>query len=137
MQDLWHEGTPVLGRCPNASIRWLGRTPGAGTTPPRSMASADDRAPSLQNDQDVVHPPKTMTETITIVVYIVLALALAGFGAFIARTMRDNRERALEDAKPKIAGDDQLEGRAMRPEAFDEPSEADLKMMGDLLGEEE
>lgn len=78
-----------------------------------------------------------MTETITIVVYIVLALALAGFGAFIARTMRDNRERALEDAKPKIAGDDQLDGRAMRPEAFDEPSEADLKMMGDLLGEEE
>ena len=101
------------------------------------MASADDRAPSLQNDQDAVHPPETMTETITIVVYIVLALALAGFGAFIARTMRDNRERALEDAKPKIAGDDQLEGRAMRPEAFDEPAEAGLKMMGDLLGEEE
>jgi len=56
---------------------------------------------------------------------------------FIVNRMRENRARMLSESGPSIAGQDQLEGGAKDPSAFDEPDEDALQEMADLLGEEE
>tara|TARA_B100001564_G_scaffold127406_1_gene106366 strand:+ start:24 stop:263 length:240 start_codon:yes stop_codon:yes gene_type:complete len=72
------------------------------------------------------------TVTVTTVLAGLMFLALVGFVVWKAR---QNRAAAVSKAAPKVAGEDPLEGGARRPEAFEEPSDEDLEMMGDLLGE--
>ena len=74
------------------------------------------------------------TVTITTVLAGLMFLALIGFVVWKAR---QNRTAALAKTGPKVAGEDPLEGGARRPEAFEEPSDDDLEMMGELLGEVE
>ena len=72
------------------------------------------------------------TVTITTALAGLMFLALVGFVIWKAR---QNRAMALSTTAPKVAGEDPLEGGARRPEDFEEPSDEDLEMMGDLLGE--
>ena len=43
----------------------------------------------------------------------------------------------LESNAPKIAGEDEMSGGARNPQQFEEPDEAALDMMSELLGEVE
>ena len=71
------------------------------------------------------------------VVTVLAGLVFLGLLAFVVWKARQNRAAALAKTGPKVAGEDPLEGGARRPEAFDEPTEEDLEMMGDLLNEDE
>jgi cbb3-type cytochrome oxidase subunit 3 len=80
----------------------------------------------------------TMTpEQTTNVATVVALLVFVGLIAFMLRRARENRAAAFAALAPKVAGEDTLEGGARHPEAFEEPTEADLEMMGDLLDEAE
>jgi len=83
-------------------------------------------------------PPTTMTpEQTTNVATVIALLVFVALVAFMLRRARENREAALAALAPKVAGDDALEGGARHPEAFDEPTEEDLDMMGDLLSDDD
>ena len=56
---------------------------------------------------------------------------------FIAVRAKQNRETAIADAAPAVAGDDELGGVAQDPSAFDEPDEEALEEMGELLGDDD
>ena len=61
------------------------------------------------------------------------AIALVVFVAlmmFMLRRARENRAQALAALAPKVAGEDELEGGAINPQAFEEPTDEDLEMMG-------
>lgn len=76
-------------------------------------------------------------ETGVDVVTVLAGLVFLGLLTFVVWKARQNRAAALAKTGPKVAGEDPLEGGARRPEAFDEPTEEDLEMMGDLLNEDE
>ena len=79
-----------------------------------------------------------MSDEATVTVTTVLAgLMFLALIAFVVWKARQNRTAALAKTAPKVAGEDPMEGGARRPEAFEEPSDEDLEMMGDLLGEVE
>ena len=83
-------------------------------------------------------PPTSMTpEQTTNIATVIALLVFVALVAFMLRRARENREAALAALAPKVAGDDTLEGGARHPEAFDEPTEEDLDMMGDLLGDDD
>ncbi len=74
-------------------------------------------------------------ETGVDIVTVLAGLIFLGLVAFVVWKARQNRSAALAKAEPKVAGEDPLEGGARRPEDFDEPTEEDLEMMGELLDE--
>jgi hypothetical protein len=43
----------------------------------------------------------------------------------------------IDEAAPKIAGDDEIGGEAKNPQQFDEPDDEALDEMGTLLGEDD
>ena len=76
-------------------------------------------------------------ETGVDVVTVLAGLVFLGLVAFVVWKARQNRAAALAKTEPRVAGEDPLEGGARRPEAFDEPTDEDLEMMGELLDEHE
>lgn len=76
-------------------------------------------------------------QTTKTIAYVTLGLMFLAMAWFIARKAGENRDKMLEAAAPKIAGDDALEGGAKNPEQFDEPDEDALDEMAELLGEDE
>ena len=70
------------------------------------------------------------------VVYGLLFLTLIGMGWFIYQRGKRNIEVAKEQAAPKIAGSDVMDGGAKNPDQFNEPDEDALQAMADLLGED-
>ena len=76
-------------------------------------------------------------QTTKTIAYVALGLVFLAMAWFIARKAGENRDKMLEAAAPKIAGDDELEGGAKNPEQFDEPDEDALDEMAELLGEDE
>ena len=70
------------------------------------------------------------------VVYGLLFLTLIGMGWFIYQRGKRNIEVAKEQAAPKIAGNDVMDGGAKNPDQFNEPDEDALQEMADLLGED-
>ena len=76
-------------------------------------------------------------DTTTMVTYTLLGLTLLGMIWFMTNRGRANIAKARAEAKPKIAGDDQLDGSAKNPEQFDDPDDDALEEMADLLGEED
>ena len=69
-------------------------------------------------------------ETTEIGTYAMVALTI-GLLVFIWRTRMKNIENSRED--PAIAGQDVLEGGAINPEQFEEPDDAALDEMQELL----
>lgn len=71
---------------------------------------------------------------------IAYGLLLITFGLmawYIVVRAKGNREAAIADAAPAVAGDDELGGAAQDPSSFDEPDEEALDEMAELLGEED
>lgn len=56
---------------------------------------------------------------------------------YLTNRGRANIAKAVADAAPKIAGDDEMDGAAKNPEQFDEPDDDALEEMGELLGEDD
>lgn len=73
----------------------------------------------------------------TEVIYIAFGVTFLVMLWYITNKGRENIEKARDDAKPAIAGDDIIEGAAKNPEQFDEPNDDALDEMAKLLGEEE
>tara|TARA_B110000444_G_scaffold95059_1_gene89987 strand:- start:24541 stop:24795 length:255 start_codon:yes stop_codon:yes gene_type:complete len=71
------------------------------------------------------------------IAYIALVLLFFGMAWFIAKRAGENRQSMLDDAAPKIAGEDMLDGGAKNPSQFDEPDEDALEEMAELLGEDD
>lgn len=71
------------------------------------------------------------------IAYIALVLLFLGMAWFIAKRAGENRQSMLDDAAPKIAGEDLLGGGAKNPSQFDEPDEDALEEMAELLGEDD
>ncbi len=71
------------------------------------------------------------------IAYVVLVVLFLGMAWFIAKRAAENRQSMLEDAAPKIAGEDTLGGGAKNPSQFDEPDDEALEEMAELLGEDE
>ena len=84
---------------------------------------------------------RAMSESVndyaTYITYALLLIAFAFAVWFIIKKGRENVAAAKEDAAPKVAGQDTLEGGAQNPEIFDEPDDDALDEMGALLGEED
>ena len=76
-------------------------------------------------------------QTTKTIAYVALGLMFLAMAWFIARKAGENRDKMLEAAAPKVAGDDELEGGSKNPEQFDEPDEDALDEMAELLGEDE
>ena len=79
-----------------------------------------------------------MSEEMTLnIAYGLLIIALGLMVWFIIRKAKENRQSAIDDSAPKVAGDDEIGGEAKNPEQFDEPDDDALDEMGELLGEDE
>ena len=79
-----------------------------------------------------------MSEEMTLnIAYGLLIIALGLMVWFIIRKAKENRQAAIDDSAPKVAGDDEIGGEAKNPEQFDEPDDDALDEMGELLGEDE
>ena len=76
-------------------------------------------------------------ETTTFIAQIVAGITFIAMAWFLARRMNKNRRAMLESNAPKIAGEDEMSGGARNPQQFEEPDEAALDMMSELLGEDE
>lgn len=76
-------------------------------------------------------------DTTTMVTYTLLGLTLLGMIWYLTNRGRANIAKAVADAAPKIAGDDEMDGAAKNPEQFDEPDDDALEEMGELLGEDD
>ena len=74
---------------------------------------------------------------VTAIAQVVAGIMFLAMAWFLARRMNKNREAMLESNAPKIAGEDEMSGGARNPQQFDEPDEAALDMMSELLGEVE
>lgn len=71
---------------------------------------------------------------------ITYGLLLIAFGAmvwYIVRRAKENRQEMIDEAAPKIAGDDEIGGEAKNPQQFDEPDDEALDEMGTLLGDDD
>ena len=68
---------------------------------------------------------------------LILILFLAVMVWFMSKKAMSNRKKMLEEAGPKIAGEDTLEGGARNPQLFDEPDDEALDEMAKLLGEDD
>ena len=73
----------------------------------------------------------------TAIAQMVAGIMFLAMAWFLARRMNKNREAMLESNAPKIAGEDEMSGAARNPQQFEEPDEAALDMMSELLGEDE
>ena len=73
----------------------------------------------------------------TEVTYIAFGLTLLAMIWYITNKGRSNLARDKADAAPAVAGDDVMEGAAINPEQFDEPDDAALEEMAELLGEDD
>lgn len=71
------------------------------------------------------------------IAYGLLIIALGLMIWFIIRKAKENRQMAIDDSAPKVAGEDEIGGEAKNPEQFDEPDDDALDEMGELLGEDE
>lgn len=71
------------------------------------------------------------------IAYIVLAVLFLAMMRLLYQRAGENRQAMLEDAAPKIAGEDELEGGAKNPSQFNEPDEEALEEMAELLGEDD
>ena len=79
-----------------------------------------------------------MSEEMTLnIAYGLLIIALGLMIWFIIRKAKENRQMAIDDSAPKVAGEDEIVGEAKNPEQFDEPDDDALDEMGELLGEDE
>tara|TARA_B100001123_G_C15214581_1_gene988658 strand:- start:632 stop:874 length:243 start_codon:yes stop_codon:yes gene_type:complete len=79
-----------------------------------------------------------MSEEMTLnIAYGLLIIALGLMIWFIIRKAKENRQMAIDDSAPKVAGEDEIGGEAKNPEQFDEPDDDALDEMGALLGEDE
>ena len=79
-----------------------------------------------------------MSEQLTLnIAYGLLLIALGLMIYFIVRKAKENRQVAIDDSAPKVAGDDELGGEAKNPQQFDEPDDDALDEMGSLLGEDD
>ena len=79
-----------------------------------------------------------MSEEMTLnIAYGLLIIALGLMVWFIIRKAKENRQMAIDDSAPKVAGEDEIGGEAKNPEQFDEPDDDALDEMGALLGEDE
>ena len=79
-----------------------------------------------------------MSEEMTLnIAYGLLIIALGLMVWFIIGKAKENRQLAIDDSAPKVAGDDEIGGEAKNPEKFDEPDDDALDEMGELLGEDE
>ena len=68
---------------------------------------------------------------------IVLVGLLIG-GIYIAiQRAKKNRELIIADQSPKVAGEDELGGKALNPGQFDEPDDEILDTLGAMLDEDE
>ncbi|MAK77988.1 MAG: hypothetical protein CL992_01740 [Euryarchaeota archaeon] len=75
------------------------------------------------------------TDPKTVIAGLIFLGMLVGGIWFVAMRMQANRAAALEAAAPKVAGQDELEGKALNPEQFDEPDDDILDQLGEMLGE--
>ena len=73
----------------------------------------------------------------TAIAQMVAGIMFLAMAWFLARRMNENRRAMLESNAPKIAGEDEMSGGARNPQQFEEPDEAALDMMSELLGEDE
>ena len=71
------------------------------------------------------------------IAYLVLAVLFLAMMRLLFQRAGENRQAMLEDAAPKIAGEDELEGGAKNPSQFNEPDEEALEEMAELLGEDD
>jgi hypothetical protein len=79
-----------------------------------------------------------MSEQLTLnITYGILLIALGLMIWYIVKIARANRQEAIDESAPKIAGDDEIGGEAKNPEQFDEPDDDALDEMGALLGDED
>ena len=76
-------------------------------------------------------------ELTTSIAQLVAGITLLAMAWFITKRVNKNRKAMLESNAPKIAGEDKMSGGARNPQQFDEPDDAALDMMSELLGEEE
>jgi hypothetical protein len=76
-------------------------------------------------------------ELTTSIAQIVAGITLLAMAWFLTKRMNKNRAEMLESNAPKIAGEDEMSGGARNPQQFEEPDEAALDMMSELLGEDE
>ncbi|MDP6640724.1 MAG: hypothetical protein QF817_06605, partial [Candidatus Poseidoniaceae archaeon] len=74
-----------------------------------------------------------MSEQLTLnITYGILLIALGLMIWYIVKIARANRQEAIDESAPKIAGDDEIGGEAKNPEQFDEPDDDALDEMGAL-----
>ena len=73
----------------------------------------------------------------TAIAQMVAGIMFLAMAWFLARRMNKNRRAMIESNAPKIAGEDEMSGGARNPQQFEEPDEAALDMMSELLGEDE
>lgn len=74
--------------------------------------------------------------TIRNVAYAIFAISFFIMIYFITKQARENRLTSIDQHAPRIAGSDELSGRAKNPHQFDEPNDDALNEMAELLGEE-
>ena len=80
--------------------------------------------------------PTMDPELTTSIAQLVAGITLLAMAWFITKRVNKNRKTMLESNAPKIAGEDEMSGGARNPQQFDEPDDAALDMMSELLGEE-
>ena len=73
----------------------------------------------------------------TAIAQMVAGIMFLAMAWFLARRMNENRRAMFKLNAPKIAGEDEMSGAARNPQQFEEPDEAALDMMSELLGEDE
>jgi len=79
-----------------------------------------------------------MSEQLTLnITYGILLIAFGLMTWYIVKIARANRQEAIDESAPKIAGDDEIGGEAKNPEQFDEPDDDALDEMDALLGDED
>ena len=74
--------------------------------------------------------------TIKNVAYATFAISFFIMIYFITKQARENRLTSIDQHATRIAGSDELSGRAKNPQQFDEPNDDALNEMAELLGEE-
>jgi len=68
-------------------------------------------------------------------VYAIFGLLFLAMIAWVLNRAKQNRRQMLEDNKPPVAGSDSIAGVAHDKGQFDEPNDAALTEMADLLEE--
>lgn len=76
-------------------------------------------------------------ELTTHIAQLVAGITFLAMAWFLAKRANKNRAAMIESSAPKIAGEDEMTGGARNPQQFEEPDEAALDMMSELLGEDE